>query len=142
MIRILLFSCARRWVVLLVLLAMPLQLAGAATFRASGSCCGDGQALVSMANALLMQLCGDYQPPAAGALVLEVGATDCSESPRLDNAPCSDCGIQCGAAAWTIPAHAPPLRASIPSFLLANLVLAVVPAPPRDRVERPPRTGF
>ena len=133
---------ARRWVVLLILVAMPLQLAGAATFRASGNCCGHGHALVSVMNTLLVQLCGDHKPAPAGVSDFTTGTTDCSESPRLDSALCSDCSIQCGAAAWTLPAHAPHLRASTPSFLLVSAVLAAVPAPPRARVERPPRTAL
>ena len=142
MTRDLLSPNARRWVVLLILLAIPLQLAGAATFRASGNCCGHGQALVSMADTLLVQLCGGHKPAPAGMSDLAAGATDCPEWPRLDNAPCSDCGVQCGAAAWTIPAHTPSLRTSPRSLPPANSALAASTAAPRDRIERPPRTAF
>jgi hypothetical protein len=139
MTRSFLSSRARRWVALLLLSAMPLQFAGAATFRANGACSGHGQALVTLVTVLLGQPCaGDDVPPVKDA-GLVTRASDCAPPPTFTAAPCSDCGLHCGALAWVIVARATPDLVASARFLAIPSPLAILPAPDPDRLERPPR---
>lgn len=126
-------------VALLLLAAMPLQLAGAAAFRASGDCCGHGQALVALVTTLIGQPCADHAAISAPSPGLATRAIDCVPPPTLGAAPCSDCGMHCGATVWVIAAPAAACHVAMAPFVALPSPLAIVPAPDPDRLDRPPR---
>jgi hypothetical protein len=132
-------SRAHRMVALLLLLAMPLHLAGAAAFRASGDCCGHGRALAALVTTLVGQPCADHDAPSVKSSGLATRAVDCVPPPTIGAAPCSDCGMHCAATAWVIAAPATASRVDMAPFIALHSPLAVVPAPDPDRLERPPR---